>query len=230
MPFFGPPPPFVGATTTDAGVSGLVPAPASGLPVRVLHSDSSFSEPAIYPPYKNTANRYIGSYIMAGSGTSVVGSSVLATKERRFAVIYAPADGNIDVIATRNVTITVAVNLNVALWKIGSDGLPSTYIIGANIASGTAFNTDVSSSIASTNLKRGFYYISVTAESGTTGNLATLNSTTGSIFYRNFLGGQILGNAQAEVITYTATTYDQTTHETFVLTNVAPPMAGFQYE
>lgn len=230
MGFFGPPPPFVGATTSADGASGLVPAPASGLPTRVLHSDSSFSEPALYPTYKNTSNRYIGAYIFTGSGTTVAGATALALRERRFSLIYAPADGNIDTIATRNATIATSVNLNVALWRIGSDGLPSTYIIGANIASGTTANTDVSASIASTFIKRGFYYISVTPEAATNGSIAALNATMGNIFYRNFLGASILGNVQADVITYTATTYDQTTHESFVLTNVAAPQAGFMYE
>ena len=69
MAFFGPPPPFTGATTTDAGASGLVPAPASGRTTRVLAADSTFKNPLQYPTYKNTSN--IISNLIFGFNTGI---------------------------------------------------------------------------------------------------------------------------------------------------------------
>lgn len=230
MPLFRGP--FTGATTTAAGTSGLVPAPESGLPTRILHADASFSNPAIFPTFKNTNDKVIGSFILAGSGTTAIQNlTISSARTRLFALIYAPSDGNIDTLLTRTGNApSPAFNVHVALWKVGSDGLPSDYIIGTNFTSGTSATTDISGSVSSTAIKRGFLYISVTPDAITnSGALTALNSITGNIFYRNIFGSDNLSSTQPITPYYIATTYNQTTHETFLYANTTAPNAGFYY-
>ena len=231
MGFFGPPPPFTGASTTDAGASGLVPAPSAGKNTRGLFSNSSFSEVPLYPQYKNTANNLIGTYVFAGGTTGVPTPISLNARVRNFGLIYSPSDGNIDTLLFRvNTGPAVAVNVHVAIWEVAENGEPSSYVIGGTASSGTTSSVDVSFSITSTPIKRGFYYISQTPDANTSSVLTSLNGINTNIYLRNFIGSSSLGNTQPLNFGYTATTYNQTTHETFSLSATSQANCGFYYE
>ena len=141
--------------------------------------------------------------------------------ERRFCLIYIPNDLDIDALWYRTSSApAVSLDGNVALWQIGTDGLPSDYIIGANQSSGTSANTVRSAGITSTPLNRGFYYISYTSNGALGSNTINGIPNTSSSYMMTMLG--IVSASQTTVIpSYTATTFDQTTHGTFALTEGA---------
>ena len=231
MAFFGPPPPFTGATTENSGSSGLVPTPSAGRSTRALFSNSSFGEVPMLPQYKNTANNPICTYTYSIGATGVNAGINLNSRVRNFGLIYSPSSGNIDTLLFRVQTgPAVAVNVQIALWEVSESGEPSTYVTGGTTSSGTTSNTDISFSITPISINRGFYYISQTPDSNTTGVLSSLNGIGPNIYLRSFIGGASLGNAQAQNFTYTATTYNQTTHETFTLSAIAQANCGFYYE
>ena len=230
MAFFGPPPTFVGATTTADGASGLVPAPSAGKNTRALFSNSSFLEVPMLPQYKNTANNAICTYGYSIGATGINIGISLNAKVRNFGLIYSPSSGNIDTLLFRVQTgPAVAVNVHVALWEVSESGEPSTYVIGGTASSGTTSNTDVSFSITPTNINRGFYYISQTPDANIT-SLASFNGIGPNAYLRSFIGTTGLGNTQPLNFGYTATTYNQTTHETFTLSATSQAICGFYYE
>jgi hypothetical protein len=225
---------MVGASTGTAGTAGYVPAPAAGKNTRYLSSDASFGELPLLPQYKNTAaNNWISIYTPS-QGT---GSGALTTKVRGFYLLYVPSDGNIDTLGFRVAvapTVT-AFNLHVAIWEMNEDGTVGSYVIGGNGSSGLANNTIISISIASTAVKRGFYWISGTSDISTSpATIQMGSSTTGGIYY-SFIGSTAISQVGGLFIpNYTATTYNQTTHETFLYSTASgwgnqTPALGFQY-
>lgn len=228
MAFFGPPPPFVGATTTDAGVSGIVPAPTSGRSSRILASDATFKNPLQYPNYKNTSN-VISNLVFSWQTNPGVSSSPVAN-ERRFSLIYIPADGEIGSLVYRvSAGPTTAYNVNVSLWDIGEDGAPSTYIIGANGSTGTTANVDIVTSVTPTSIKAGMYYISLTPETtGTAGSILGYPGG-GTAVQRLYIGCANL-NASGQIFSYTCSaSYSQQTHETFVVSGLVIFICGIKY-
>ena len=230
MPFFGggggaAPANMVGATSSVAGTAGLVPAPAAGKNTRMLSSDATFGEPAILPQYKPANDVWIQSIMRASTGNGNVNAKI-----RTFAPIYVCADGNIDTLgfATGSGTISSAFNVHLAIWEANEDGTVGDYIDGATVSSGTSSNTNVSASISSTSVVRGYYYISFTADANAPSNSLRFTFSLGMIQY---LGTSSLQASTAGArLGYTATNYDQTTHETFTI-NYGEGWAtvGFQY-
>ena len=228
MAFFGPPSPFVGATTTDAGVSGLVPAPASGRNYRYLNSDSTFSEPLPLPRYKNTTE-IIGS--MIGGGTATVYTALSPNiNVRIFTLIQAPVDGDIDQLAGRTSSApSPAYNVHIGLWLVGNNGEPSTLVVGQTGSTGTAITTDFVFSISPTNIKAGLYYMSITPDATGTVNTIRAQSAASSNVWRRCLGCSNL-ESNGNTFFYTCgTSYSQSNHETFSLSNTASPLVGFGY-
>ena len=217
MPFFGggggaAASNMVGATTSVAGTAGLVPAPAAGKNTRMLSSDATFREPAILPQYKPANNIWVQSVMRTTTGNGAINAKV-----RTFAPIYVCADGNIDTLgfATGSGTISSAFNVHLAIWKANEDGTVGDYIDGATVSSGTFSNTTVSASITLTSVVRGYYYISFTADANTPSNSLRIVTSSGLIQY---LGtNDIQAPTSGARLGYTATTYNQTTHETFTI-------------
>jgi hypothetical protein len=239
MPFFGgggsAASNMVGATSSTAGTAGLVPAPAAGKNTRALFSDASFGEIPLLPKYKNTsANIWINVFSPGGGS----GSTGLSAKVRAFYLIYVPSDGNIDTLGYR-VTIAptvTAFNLHVALWEMNENGTVGSYVIGGTGSSGLANSTRISISIASTPIKQGFYWISGTSDIATSPATITVSAAAAGSPYLSFLGGNFTGEGGGNWVTwnYTATTYNQTTHETFALSSPSGwgaqlPSLAFQY-
>jgi hypothetical protein len=221
---FSPSPSLVGASTSVTGLSGLVPAPAAGKNTRYLASDANFGEVPLLPQYKAANDRIIGAwkpYLSSGNhGTSI--------RFRQFNLIYVPADGNIDTLRFSTAgSVASACNIHIAIWEVAESGEPSTYVIGGTASTGTTGNTSIGISIASTALKRGFYYISCTADATVSANLVGH----GSLFYTcNYIGSSSAGINNSSNFQYSATTYNQTTHETFTFGNAQTTAAvGFEY-
>jgi len=224
---------MVGASTGTAGTAGYVPAPAAGKNTRYLASDANFGELPLLPQYKNTtAARYICN-VMDGY-TANAGAPTI--KIRLFHLMYVPADGQVDVLAFRTSTApSSAFNVHLALWQVNEDGTVGSYVIGGTGSSGTAGNVTINISVTATNIVRGYYWMSFTPDSTPTGNVIEVSSVNAQLFCSRFLGSTTAQPTQFHIWNYTcATSYDQTTHETFNLSspsglqNRAPAM-GFQY-
>ena len=224
---------MVGASTGTAGTAGLVPAPAAGKNTRYLSSNASFGEVPLLPQYKNvTAARYI-TQITDGY---VSGAAAPTIKVRCFHLVYVPADGQIDILAFRiNTGPAVAYNVHLALWQVAEDGTVGSYVIGGTGSTGTTGNTNINISVTATSVVRGYYWMSFTSDAtGAASSIATI-ATQSLCFYSRSLGSTSVAQQSYVVWFYTcATSYDQTTHETFSLGTpggiglVAPQMA-FQY-
>jgi len=234
MPLFrAATPNATGASTSSAGVAGLVPAPAAGKNTRYLASDASFGELPLLPQYKNTtASRYILN-VMDGY-TANAGQPTI--KLRLFHLLYVPADGQADILSFRTSTApSPAFNVHLALWECNEDGTVGSYVIGATGSSGTTGTATVNISITATSIKRGYYWISFTPDSTPTGNVIEVASTNAQTFYNRFLGNTTGSVGNMVIWNYTcATSYDQTTHETFNLSSPSglqnrAPVLGFQY-
>lgn len=220
---------MVGASTGTAGTAGYVPAPAAGKNTRALFSDATFQEMPWLPQYKNTGSLYKIYSLNQGSAQGQAGTAKL----RIFDLIFAPSDGNVDTLCfrTHTGTISAAINVHVALWEVAEDGTPSTYVIGGNASSGTSASTDVSISVTSTPIKRGFYYISGTQDAAITGGGTIRFNSAAGFPQLNYIGKNDMGSGGARGTTfrYTATTYNQTTHETLTLSNDFTFSLGFEY-
>jgi len=231
MAFFGPPPPFVGATTTDAGVSGLVPAPASGKSERLLNAKGEFVETMAIVKYKRDSASDLIFYRPA-AGTGISTTVTISGSLRFFSMFAVPFDGIIDEVAYRVGTgPAAAYNFQIAIWKVADNGEPSDYIIGGTGSSGTASSTDVVISITPTNFKAGYYWASWTPQSPTGGNIISYGAAAIGSF-RWQMGTANLGSTATGNFQYTcATSYDQTTHEAFVVSaGGASPIIAFRYQ
>jgi len=225
---------FAGASTGTAGTAGLVPAPALGKNTRYLSSNATFGELPLLPQYKNTAtNNWISIYTPSQAG----GSGTLTTKVRGFFLLYVPSDGNIDTLGFRVSTAptVTAFNLHVALWEMNEDGTVGSYVIGGTGSSGLSNSVTISISISSTPVKRGFYWISGTSDITTSPATIVMGASGTTGIYYSFIGSTAISQQGSLFIpNYTATTYNQTTHETFSYSNASgwgnqTPALGFQY-
>jgi len=220
---------MTGSSTTVTGVAGYVPAPSVGKNTRALFSDASFGEIPWLPQYKNTAANYRIGNLSTGNTQGVTGTARL----RVFTLIYVPSDGSVDVLGFRlhTGTISAAVNFHVALWEVAEDGTPSTYVIGGNASTGTSASTDVTFSVTATAVKRGFYYISGTPDAAITGGGTFLASSTNGFPEALYIGrlSTVQTNSRGATFRYTATTYNQTTHETMTISNDFQYALGFEY-
>lgn len=230
MAFFGPPPPFVGATTSADGVSGLVPAPTSGISTRLLYSDAKFKNLLLFPKYK-PSNTTILSNPLAGYG-SVSTSNVSPTdKLRVFSLMYFPADGDIDTLIWRTgASPNSSYNVHIGVWRVGDDGQPSSYITGTTAASGVVGATDISTSISSTQVEAGWIFFSLTPDA-TQANQSILSAgALATSFFRRQIVNSMVGNNAGGAFSYTClTSYSQTNHEAFSITATAYPMLGYEY-
>jgi len=224
---------FTGSSTTVTGASGLVPAPAAGKNTRYLASDATFGELPLLPQYKNiTAARYINQVVDGFSA----GAANPTINVRYFHLIYVPADGQVDVLAFRTGNApSSAFNVHLALWQVNEDGTVGSYVIGGTGSSGTAGSTNINISVTATNIIRGYYWMSFTSDTTTTGNAISTCATQCLCFYTRFLGSTSVTQQNYVIWNYTcSTSYSQTTHETFNLSNPAglqtvAPQIAFQY-
>jgi hypothetical protein len=219
---------FTGSSTSVAGASGLIPAPAAGKNTRGLFSDASFAEIPLFPQYKNTAT---GAYIGMWNPYQNNGGGFSGAKVRNFMPVYVPSAGQVDKLSYYVAGAgTPAVNCHIAMWECGEDGIPSTYVIGGTGSTGTTASTIIDVSVTATNIVRGFYYLSLTAETQTN---VTIRTSSQPFFLESFVGSNsVAGQGSRYTFYYTATTYNQTTHETFTVgspANTMFPCMSFQY-
>jgi hypothetical protein len=205
----GSPSNLVGATTSSGGTAGLVPAPAAGKNTRGLFSDASFAEIPLFPQYKNTAT---GAYIGMWNPYQNNGAGFSGAKVRNFMPVYVPSAGQVDKLS----------------YYVGAAG--TTYVIGGTGSTGTTASTIIDVSVTATNIVRGFYYLSLTAETQTN---VTIRTSSQPLFLESFVGSSsVAGQGSRYTFYYTATTYNQTTHETFTVgapANTMFPCMSFQY-
>jgi hypothetical protein len=231
MGFFGggaAPANMAGATSSAAGTAGLVPAPAAGKNTRALFSNAGFFEIPWLPQYKNT---FSGHYVMTCNiGGSISGATLGTAKQRRFNLLYVPSEGSVDVIGFKTSTAPASsVNCHVAIWEVGENGEPSTFLCGGVAACGTSGNSTIAISISpAVSISRGFYYMSFTPESALSSTSILCVAASENTIQSSFIGVSDIGLG-ALSFNYIATAYDQTTHEAFALSAVAVPRMGFQY-
>ena len=218
---------FKAATTALAGGVGFVPAPTAGKSSRALFTNSSFAELPLFPLIKNTdANAYISSYNAYDSGAGATET----IRVRTFALLYVPADGEVDTLGFATSTApSPAFNAHIAIWNCSETGYPDTLVVGGIVPSGTTGFAAVKVSVTPTAITRGFYYISFTADATTSTNAVRARAAQSNAFMCSFLGSNLPGQS-GYTIAYTATTYDQTTHNAFVnLSARSVPYTAFQY-
>jgi len=218
---------MAGASSGTAGTAGYVPAPAAGKNTRGLFSDASFAEIPLFPQYKNTAT---GAYISTWSPAHFDGGGYSGTRVRNFMLVYVPASGVVDKLTFLTAGAgSPAVNMHIAMWESAEDGTPSTYVTGATASSGTAASTLVDVTVSTASVNRGFYYLSLTAETQTN---VTIRTNATPSYLKQFIGGSSLQGSNNFTFSYTATTYSQSTHETFTIgapANTMFPVMAFQY-
>ena len=219
---------MVGATSSVAGTAGLVPAPAAGKNTRALFSDASFGELPLYPKFKATSSTWLKPVIFAFGAQGTAGSQAPAAKRRQFGLGFFPDDGNIGTLGCRLVVAPASsLNIHLALWDCSEGGVPTTLIVDGTASSGTTGNTDISISVTSTPVKRGYYFYSFTQETagGSFNGINLTGATVGAGIYGG--AGGVTGTAQSPY--YTATTYNQTTHETFLYDASGITHVAFKY-
>jgi hypothetical protein len=222
--------PFVGATPTNAGGSGLVPAPSAGKNTRALSSNGTFMEMLPLPQYKNTTD-LITSFV-SGTGSGLLTNLTPTASVRLFNVIMLPSDGSIDELLFRTGASapSPAFNVHVALWEIADDGTPSTYIIGGTASTGTTLATDVSISVTATSVKAGLYYISGTSDANGNGNSISAIQIPAQQMIRRAAGVANLSLSSGNNFSYAClTAYNQTTHETFTVSVSSNFNLGVRY-
>lgn len=218
---------FQAATTALAGGVGFVPAPTAGKSSRALFTNSTFAELPIFPQLKNTdAGAFISSYNAYDSGAG----STQTIKVRTFALLYVPADGEVDRLGFATSTApSPAFNAHVAIWNCSETGYPDTLVVDGIVSSGLVGFVTVSVAVTPTAIKRGFHYISFTADATTSSNAVRARASQSNAFSLSFLGSSVAGQG-AYTIAYTATTYNQTTHNAFTnLSSISMPYTAFQY-
>lgn len=127
MAFFGPPPPFVGATSSVAGSSGLVTAPAAGEQGRYLQGDGNYGGP-LFNNIEIPSARYIGPLIAyGGAGTT----RTLVSFYVYFIPVYSNKSRSISEVVLQVTTASGATGtptIEVAAYNINSNGFPTTRI------------------------------------------------------------------------------------------------------
>ena len=231
MPFFGGGGAAVanmgGATSSAAGTAGLVPAPSAGKKTRGLFSNAAFEEIPFFPLRKAANTLWVSSKIF-GVGASVQNQTP-AARRRQFGLGFFPDDGNIDTLGARiaGTAPSPATNIHLGLWECGEDGLPSTIIVGGTASSGTSANTDISIAVSSTAVKRGYFYFSLTLEAST--GAWNGNSATAYGFASSINGVEANPASSGNSPYYVATTYDQTTHGTFLFDGSGIAQVSYQW-
>jgi hypothetical protein len=223
---------MTGATTSAAGTAGLVPAPAAGNTTRALFANADFAEVPIVPPYKSDGSGvWIRSPISETYSQATTGN--VTASVRRFVLMYAPTDGTIDLVGIRYTSApTTGYNVNLSIWQAGDGGTPATHIDGGNIAILSGVGNTEYTLVVNAAIKRGYFWVSFTSDStSSSGAYAVFNAIASSKTW--WLGASTSNTGGAIPSTsfeYTcATSYDQTTHETFSLSTTAAPQIAFQY-
>jgi hypothetical protein len=159
------------------------------------------------------------------------GGGFSGTRVRNFMPIYIPSDGQIDKLSFITASAgTPAVNCHIALWENSETGTPSTYVIGGTASTGVAASTAIDVTVSATDVVRGFYWMSLTAETQTN---VTIRTSSQPNFLSSFMGeSNVSGQGSKYTFFYTATSYSQTTHETFSVgspANTMFPCMSVQY-
>jgi len=218
---------FQAATTALAGGVGFVPAPTAGKSSRALFTNSSFAELPLFPLIKNTA---AGAFISAYNPFDNGAGATETIRVRTFALLYVPADGEVDTLGFATSTApSPAFNAHVAIWNCSETGFPDTLVVDGIVPSGTTGFAAPTVSVTPTAVTRGFYYISFTADATTSTNAVRNRAQQSNAFMCSFLGSSLPGQS-GFTIAYTATTYNQTTHNAFTtLSARSVPYTAFQY-
>jgi hypothetical protein len=218
---------FQTATTALAGGVGFVPAPTAGKSSRALFANSSFAELPLFPLIKNTA---AGAFISSYNAYDTGAGATETIRVRTFALLYVPANGEVDTLGFATSTApSPGFNAHVAIWNCSETGYPDTLVVDGIVPSGVTGFAAPTVSVTPTAVTRGFYYISFTADATTSTNAVRNRAQQSNAFMCSFLGSSLPGQS-GYTIAYTATTYNQTTHNAFTTLNARTvPYTAFQY-
>jgi len=195
MPFFGPPPQFVGATSSLGGVLGLVPTPLAGEQNNLLAGDGTF-----FPNWFGgniPSDRYIGPFQATGSAEYTVS---LYNYYTSMAVYYLPNSRSIT--ESKIQVITGMTNTNSPQIQYGAYNLivsSNVIRIGARIANSYVTGIDATTTGVKTTTHspswtapRGLFCILLKSKSSTLNNSGTLRSFANN-GRETYLAAQFLG-------------------------------------
>jgi hypothetical protein len=216
---------FSGASQSLGGASGNVPIATAGKNKRALLSDGGFGETTLFK-YKTQG---IVPVFCAGNSLGLGFSGTVTDKLRYFSVVLMPADGNIDeIIFQVDTAPAVAFNVHIGLWDFSDIGEPLNLLASGTASSGIVNSTQISFSITPVFIKRGIYFLSFTPSGTALGGIRFANNSSQALV-RQPLGVDSLGLNTGKAFSYTCSTFDQASHESFVLTTDATPMIGIRY-
>ena len=150
-----------------------------------------------------------GVYNQGSAGSSTGPSS----RNRRFSLIYFPSSGNITGFVLNTILAPNNVNSHIALWNIGSNGLPGNIITGVTGSIGTIPSGELRFPV-NVNVSGGFHYMSYTPNATVNANALAAFSANSDSIYSNLFGKATLTGV-ALIPQYTATTFNQNNHEAF---------------
>jgi hypothetical protein len=157
MGFFGgggaAPANMTGSSATQAGVAGLVPAPAAGDQEKALRGDATFAHPVFFPQYKLSATSRFFSFPSAGSTGD---SGIAFNSALNLVPIWVPETGTYTKIAVHNTTTNATGTCRIGIYNADTELEPSTLVLDAGtVALDTAAVKEIT---ISQSLNRGLYY------------------------------------------------------------------------
>lgn len=157
MSFFGggaAPANMVGATSSVAGTSGLVPAPSAGEQVKFLRGDATFSNPAGLPDTRLPPS---GHYFGFPSASYLAETGISQATALNFSPIFVPIRDTYTIIAIHNITTNASGTARLGLYDFDtSNAKPSTLVVDAGTVSLTT--AGIKEATISVTLDRGLYY------------------------------------------------------------------------
>lgn len=194
MAFFGPPPPFTGATTNNAGASGLVPSPAAGENVKYLQGDGTFGGP-LFNNFEIPSARYIGPLVGYGGAG---GTKTLVSFYVYFVPVYSNKSRSISEIVIQVTTAsgaTGAPTIELAAYNINSNGFPTTRITNSLVTGIDAQTTGVKTSTLSPafTLPAGVSMIGIKVKASSGNNNTAVRSMDGSGRENSFIASVAFG-------------------------------------
>jgi len=194
MAFFGPPPPLAGATTTNDGKSGLVPAPAAGENVKYLQGDGTFGGP-LFNNFEIPSARYIGPLVGYGGAG---GTRTLGSFNVYFVPVYSNKSRSISEIVIQVTTASGATGtptIELAAYNIDSNGFPTTRITNSLVTGIDAQTTGVKTSTLSPafTLPAGVSMIGIKVKASSGNNNTAVRTMDGSGRENSFVASVAFG-------------------------------------
>lgn len=191
---------LVGATSSAAGIAGLVPAPAAGDQIKYLSGDASFKYllPVLDPATFSASNYNTLAFKVSGSLST---GSLLSTR-LYFCPILIQQDATFNRIGMRYGSIA-SCKCRIGLYNCSTSKLSPTTLVVDGGEVGNATNTNYEATV-SVSLKKGFYFGCITPAADT-----SMNATASYSDFMQCLMGTNQGaslNAFRDLF-YTSSTY-----------------------